>query len=113
MFIYKNIQKVNMEETNLIMLEELRNIRKLLEILVRGEIYKSLEEIATTNERKKIWHLIDGSRSTEDIANTLNITQRAVQIFLQKLNQENLIEFEKRGYPIRKYDYVPNQWRDL
>lgn len=102
-----------MEETNSIIIEELKNIRELLEILVRGEINKILEEIATTNERKKIWYLIDGNRSTADIANIINMSQRAVQIFLQKLNQENLIEFEKRGYPIKKYNIVPNEWREL
>jgi predicted ArsR family transcriptional regulator len=90
--------------------EELVRIRELLERLARKELKEDLEKIATTKERKKIWVLCDGMTSTSDIATKAGVSQRTVQIFLNDLQTRDLITFEKRGYPKRKYDYIPSDW---
>ncbi len=72
---------------------------------------RELEGIATTPDRKKIWALFDGITSTDEIASKTNITQRTVQIFVKELIESNLIVVEKRGYPKRRFDYVPSDWK--
>jgi predicted Rossmann fold nucleotide-binding protein DprA/Smf involved in DNA uptake len=91
--------------------EELVRIRELLERLARKELKEDLEKVATTEERKKIWALCDGMTSTADIATKSGVSQRAVQIFLNELQAKDLITFEKRGYPKRKYNYIPSEWK--
>ena len=91
--------------------EELLKIRGLLEILARGELKNDLEGVATTPERRKIWTLCDGLTSTDEVAKEARITRRAVQTFINELQQRDLITVEKRGYPKRKYDYIPSDWK--
>lgn len=90
--------------------EELIRIRELLERLARKELKEDLEKVATTKERKKIWVLCDGMTNTFDIATKVGVSQRAVQIFLNELQAKDLVTFGKRGYPKRKYDYIPSEW---
>lgn len=60
------------------MFRELRKIAKVL-ILSNAKLIESeISNIATTDDRKKMWALIDGQRSSKDIANELKVTQRAV-----------------------------------
>lgn len=89
---------------------ELIKIRQLLELLARDSIIGSVEQVATTNERKKVWVLCTGSNSTTKISEKVAISQRAVQIFLKELQEADLITIERRGYPKRKFDYVPSGW---
>jgi len=105
------IDSVVSEEILLKILEEISKIRQLVEILAIDALKRDLEKVATTNERKKIWALCNGSLSTEEIAKKVNVTTRAVQIFVKELQKLDLIEFERRGYPKRKVDYVPPEWR--
>lgn len=94
-------------EVNEKIYEELLKIRQLLERLARRSLKEDLESIASTNERKRIWALCDGLISTTEIASKVGVSQRAVQIFINELQVKDLITIEKRGYPKRKYDYVP------
>lgn len=91
--------------------EELTKIRHLLEIIARYNLKRELELIATTKERKRMWSLFDGFSSTEEIAQKANVTQRAVQIFVKELLNRDLVTMEKRGYPKRKFDYIPSDWK--
>jgi len=91
--------------------DELVKVRHLLEILVRDELKKAVESIATTNERRKIYALLDGLSSTEEIAQRAGISQRAVQLLVKDLLDAGLVSLEKRGYPRRTFDYVPSEWR--
>jgi len=91
--------------------EELVKMRQLLERLARRELREDLESVTTSNERKKIWSLCDGINSTLDISSKVGISQRAVQIFINELQAKDLITMEKRGYPKRKYDYIPSDWQ--
>lgn len=90
--------------------EELVKIRILLERLARNELRKDLESIATTRERKMIWALCNGANTTSDIASRIGISQRAVQIFINELRSKDLINVKRRGYPKRKFDYIPSSW---
>lgn len=99
-------EKVVMEE----ICEEITKIRTLLEFIARGNLKEELEKVATTPERKRIWALCNGSLSTEEIAEKIGRTQRAVQQFIRKLGKANLIEAERRGYPKRRFNYVPSDW---
>jgi hypothetical protein len=101
-------------ETNEIyekIIEELITIRSLLERMVRGDLKQELETVATTDERQKIWSLLDGVSSTAEIATKVGISQRAVQLFMKDLIELDLITIEKRGYPKRRFNYIPSRWR--
>jgi predicted ArsR family transcriptional regulator len=91
--------------------EELIRIRELLERLARRELKEDLESIATTDERKKIWSLCNGVNSTLEISKKVGVSQRTVQIFINELLAKDLVTMEKRGYPKRKYDYIPSNWK--
>ena len=99
------------EEIIVEVLNELTKIRQLLLILVEDALKKKLEKVATTKERKKMWSLLDGTLSTEEIAKRVNVTVRAVQIFVKELKEMDLVIIEKRGYPKRRFDYVPLDWK--
>ncbi|MDD2665527.1 MAG: hypothetical protein PHD13_01915 [Methanocellales archaeon] len=90
--------------------EELSKIRQLLEFIARGNLKEELEKIATTPERKRIWTLCDGSLNTQTLAEKTGVAQRTVQIFIKELGGVDLIEIEKRGYPKRRFNYVPSEW---
>ena len=93
------------------LLEEVSTIRLLIEILARKALKEELEKLATTNERKKIWALCDGLRSTDEIAKEVGVTQRAVQRFIKELREADLVIIEKRGYPKRRFNYIPSDWK--
>lgn len=98
------------EESFRVLLEEVSKIRQLLEMLTRNVLKEELERIATTEERKRIWALCDGLRSTEEIAKEVGVTPRTVQRFVKELREADLITVEKRGYPKRRFDYIPADW---
>ena len=93
-----------------VLLDELSKIRQLLEILARNALREELERIATTDERKRIWALCDGLRSTEEIAKKVGVTPRTVQRFIKELRNVDLVTIVKRGYPKRRFDYIPSDW---
>ncbi|MHA3964063.1 MAG: hypothetical protein AM325_011060 [Candidatus Thorarchaeota archaeon SMTZ1-45] len=91
-------------------LDELVRIRRTLEFMVEDRFKIYLSEVASTTERKQIWILLDGAKTTAEIADKLKITQRSVQRFLKQLSGHNLIDTKRRGYPRRKIDYIPQEW---
>lgn len=99
-------EKVVMEEIR----EEITKIRTLLEFIARGNLKEELEKVASTPERKRIWTLCNGSLNTQEIAEKIGRTQRMVQQFIKELGGIDLIEAERRGYPKRRFDYVPSDW---
>jgi len=99
-------EKAIMEEVR----EEIFKIRTLLEFMARGNLKEELEKIATTPERKKIWALCEGLLSTQEIAEKIGVAQRTVQLSIKELREQDLVEIKKRGYPKRRFDYVPSDW---
>ena len=86
-------------------------VRHLLEIMVRDQLKKSLEQSLTTEERRKIYVLMDGISGTEEIAQKAGVSQRSVQLLVKDLLDAGLVSLEKRGYPRRTFDYIPSEWR--
>jgi len=99
------------EKTLMSLYEEIVKIRQLLEMSVKDNLQKELEKVLTTKERKMVWALSDGLTDTKTIAEKAAISQRAVQGALKELQEAELIVVEKRGFPKRKFDYVPSDWR--
>lgn len=110
MEVKKNFQKLY-EEVKLIrqllenLTEDNKTTQKLLEILAKENFLKEIEIIASTNERKNIWNLLDGKLSTSELADQVKITQRAVNDFIKDLRENRLVDMLKRGYYRRKFDY--------
>lgn len=94
-------------------LRELKLILKVLILANAGAIERELSKIATTNERKKMWVLIDGKRMPKDIADQAGVTPMAVSNFVNAGVAAELIEYVK-GKPSRRIlDYVPPEWISL
>ncbi len=94
-------------------LRELKKISKILTLSNASIIEKELSKIATTNDRKKMWVLIDGKRMVKDIAKEIDITERTVLYFITAAATAELIEYTQREPPRRILDYVPPSWIDL
>ena len=94
-------------------LEELRKISKILTLVNAETIEKELSKYATTNDRKRVWVLIDGKRMSKDIAQSIGISIRAVDIFLKVLENAELIENPRGKPPKRLLGYVPPPWLEL
>jgi len=91
--------------------EEIVKIRQLLEMNVKDNLRNELEKILTTKERKIVWALSDGFTDTKTIAEEAGISQRAVQITIRDLQNADFLVVERRGFPRRKFDYVPSEWK--
>jgi hypothetical protein len=95
------------------MIRELRKISKILILTNTGIIEKELSKIASTNDRKKMWVLIDGKRMPSDIAKEAGVTTMAVSYFLNAGVAADLIEYARGEPPLRALDYVPVSWIEL
>lgn len=91
--------------------DEIIKIRHLLEISLRDSLKKELEKTLSTNQRKAVWALSDGFTDTKTIARRTRLSLRAVQLTLKDLQDADLVVVRKRGYPRRRYDYIPSEWR--
>jgi hypothetical protein len=91
--------------------DEIVKIRQLLEMAVKDGLRKELERVLTTNQRKMVWSLSDGFTDTKTIAKNVGISRRAVQITVRELQEAELLVVERRGFPKRKFDYVPSGWK--
>jgi len=94
-------------------LEELKRISKILTLAHGESLEKELSKIATTDERKKIWVLIDGVKLSKDIAKDVGVTVRSVNGFLSICEKAGLIENPWGKPPKREIDYVPAKWIEL
>ena len=94
-------------------LDELKKISKMLILVNAKALEMELSKYATTNERKKAWILIDGTRLPEEIGVKAGMKLRTIQEFLKILVDATLIE-NFRGKPPKKLlDYVPASWLEL
>lgn len=94
-------------------LEELKKISKILTLAHAESIEKELSKVATSDERKKIWVLIDGIRMSKDIAKKIGVTVRSVNRFLAIASRTGLVENPWGKPPKRIVDYVPPSWAEL
>jgi len=94
-------------------LEELKKISKIL-ILAHGEsIEREISKVATSDERKKIWVLIDGTKMSKDIAKEVGVAVRSVNRFLAIATKAGLVDNPWGKPPKRVIDYVPPSWVQL
>ena len=89
------------EEYQESILNELVSIRRLLQLITRDQLKKMLGDVISTDLRRKMWDLMDGTNSTTSIAEKLNSSPRAVQMFVKELEKRDLVESKDRGYPTR------------
>lgn len=94
-------------------LKELKKVSKILIISNGKNLEEELSKYATSEDRKKIWVLINGKNQSNEIALTIGITKRAVDIFLKILEDASLIERPYNKPPIRILDYVPAEWASM
>lgn len=94
--------------------KELERISRILMLVHAEEIESELSKYATTDERKKVWVLIDGKNMPKDMAKLAgNLKVRAIEIFLKQLAKAKLIENPSRKPPSKLIDYVPLSWTEL
>lgn len=93
-------------------LRELRKISKVLIMTNAKAIELELSRVATTDDRKKMWVLIDGERTSTDIANSVKVTPRAVRYFLTDAAHAELVDYTDDA-PRKILDYVPPSWLEL
>ena len=91
--------------------DEVLKIRQLLEMTIKSDLLKELETLLTTNERKMIWALSNGFTDTKMIAKKTGVSIRAVQMTIKDLQDAELVDVERRGFPKRRFDYVPSSWK--
>ena len=78
-------------------LDELIMIRKLLTILSQDKLADFNEQIKnrylTTEQRKKMYDLFDGTKSLKEIGEEVNTSSEAVRLFAVSLEKAGLIEY--------------------
>lgn len=94
-------------------LKELKKISKILILSNASVIENEIAKIASTNDRKRIWVLIDGTKMPSDIAKEAITTTMTVSNFLNAGKIADLVEYTKGLPPQRILDYVPPSWIDL
>lgn len=76
-------------------LEELIMIRKLLTILSQDKLADFNEQIKnrylTTEQRKKMYDLFDGTKSLKEIGEEVNTSSEAVRLFAVSLEKAGLL----------------------
>lgn len=95
------------------LLREIRNMSRVLLLANAKVIETELAKIATTNERKKMWILMDGTRKPKDLAGMVKVTPMAVSYFLSAGVAAKLVDYHPGDAPRRAIDYVPPAWIDL
>jgi len=94
-------------------LAELRKISKILILTNAESIENELSKYATTDDRKRVWVLINGQKMSKEIAQSIKIKKRAVEVFLKVLESAELIENPWGKPPKKILDYVPASWIEL
>ena len=95
------------------MLRELKKVSKILILAHASSIQKELDKVANTNDRKKMWVLIDGKRLANEIAKEAGVNPSTMSRFLDSALAADLVEYIKGEPPRRVLDYVPPLWIDL
>ena len=94
-------------------LAELRKISRLLTMANAEALETQLGKYATTNERKKVWVLINGERMPDELIKNSGIGQSTFYAFIKLLENADLVETPYGKAPKRKLDFVPASWLDL
>src|SRR5665647_36198 len=94
-------------------LNELRKISKILTLVNASALENELSKYATTNERKRVWVLINGERMPDDLIETSGMKRRTIYDFLKVLSNADLIENLYGKAPKKKLEFTPAKWVNL
>lgn len=96
--------------------EVLRELKKITKVLILSNtrvIEAELEKIVSTDDRKKMWILIDGNHMPQDIAKQVGVTAQAVSKFLLIAKAAEFIEYSRNTPPRKILDFLPPAWLEL
>ena len=85
-------------------LAEVSQMKKIVAFLFSERLKEQLGKITSTSGRKRIWNLLDGSKTTAEIAKISKTSIRTVQVFVKELKELALVDDSIRGYPKRLFD---------
>jgi len=94
-------------------LSNLVSLKELLELLAIPLIKEKVEKLASTSQRRKMWILSNGENSTRGIAQKVKVSNRSIRYFVNEGRKAGIIITVKRGYPKRKIDYIPEDWKEF
>lgn len=89
---------------------ELRAIKRTLNIAHSEKIDEYLNEVITSEIRRKMWISINGERMPNDIAKVVGVSAMAVSLFLKAVSDVNLVAYVKGNPPMKIIDHVPSDW---
>lgn len=99
-----------MDDINEKILEELITIRKLLTVISQDKLIDFNEQIKnrylTTEQRKEMYDMFDGSKSLKEISEEVHTSSEAVRLFAVSLEKAGLLEYVINGkskYPKRLF----------
>jgi len=79
------------------LLKKLNEIIRLLRVMSKTYVKESKEELISTSLRRRMFKLMNGKRSTKEIAKISETTKRNVDIFVKELHTAGLIILIKKG----------------
>lgn len=100
------------------MLALLREIRDLLVPIAeefrprheqRQNTMRRMLEVISSKQRRRMYELMDGTRSQTDIAEAIGVEPSTVSRFVQALENNDLVEIEGEGIRLPKAKY-PLHW---
>ena len=94
-------------------LAELKKISKILALVNSQALENELAKYATSNDRKKVWVLINGERTPENLMTESGMKQRALYKYLKLLSDADMVEMPYGQPPKKKLEFVPASWVNL
>lgn len=93
---------------------ELKKISSYLAILSLDSTTKLIHglkkaDVLTTKQRVDMFLLIDGERTTQEIAKKAKIGERGAQLFIKELAEKQLVQLQKKGnsyVPVKNYEKI-------
>jgi hypothetical protein len=94
-------------------LAELHKISRILSLVNSKALESELSKYVNTDDRRRMWILIDGIRMPKQIAAEARASERAANYFLAALVSAELIKYERGQPPSKLFDFVPASWTEL
>lgn len=94
-------------------LAELKKMNKVTLLVNASKLEAELARYASTEERKKIWVLMDGTKEINELIQGSGLKKTPVYNFLAMLEAAGLVEKSHGKPPKRAIDFVPASWTEL
>lgn len=89
------------------------SIAGMIGVGINSVIQIELEKICTTNQRKMMWVILDREKMSNEIAQIVGRTTRAVDMFLEKAEYYQIAKNPRNEAPYRLFDFIPSGWSEL